>query len=151
MKVETDVPTTDGQLFDVLHRMFGWGDFDQIARNDRPWYRVRAEEVAKIKRSRTRRRLTVQQLYETACWCHEQGIYPRTLKGLNMYLLPAEEAARERAREARRAEAEREVEAAIAREYEIGDERSAAWIERLVRTSGSERDNTLSEWREARG
>ena len=49
-------PKNDAQLFDMLHSLFGIGDFDE---DGVPWFRFRMTEIAKLKAIRKRRSITL--------------------------------------------------------------------------------------------
>ena len=140
-------PMTDGQLFDYCHEHFGWGgDYDDVANRSTPWFRVRSTEIGKIKSSRRRKKVEVEQLYATAQWCVAQGIHIRSVQGLNIYLFEAEQEARERSLADTRRRRDQLINDAIDREAERADGESARWIEILVRASGPERREVLAEW-----
>jgi hypothetical protein len=62
-------PKTDGALFDMLHSLFGVGDFDETGAM--PWFRFRIVEIAKLRAIRKRRSITLADYAMTARYCHQ--------------------------------------------------------------------------------
>lgn len=131
-------PTTDAELFDMLHGLFGLGDY--VEGDDKPYHRFRMVEISKIKSMRKKRALGLDQLAATARYLYRRGGHVRNAYGLIEHMGPA---LRERA---------------LARQMEVGESMVAAsaearatgqdeWADRLLMAQGSYRQLVLEQWR----
>lgn len=136
-------PKTDGELFDYLHMMFGWGSYDEHANPGKPWWEVRAAEVGKIKRLRFQRKVSVADLAETARWCRRNNVDVRSHAGLYLFIA---DALRDR-KAALQEVLPQGLEDAIELERAAGD--PDGWADRMDRAS--DRAGVFKEWQRARG
>lgn len=144
---KTTVPgPTDGELYDLLQKLFGLGDFDADL-STLPWWRVRALEVSKIKRSRTARRVELSDLILAAHYCKEHGHDVRAVTWLYKHIDAARRWDNVRRREAKAAELDELVAAAIEQESSHPD---SPWLDRLVRARGPYRQEVYDSWTSAR-
>lgn len=85
----TDYPTTPAELFDLCQELFGIGDYDEDAKADVPWFKVRMNEIGKLRRFLDARRIEVRSMAIAAHYCHDQGITIRVTGELIPYIAPA--------------------------------------------------------------
>jgi hypothetical protein len=136
-------PPTDGDLFDLLHRLFGIGDYSD---DDKlPWWRFRILEIGKLKAMRRKRRLTVADLMVTAYFCDAHNFHIAAPWQLVNYL----PAAKHNQQEWRDHQLERDVAEAIAYERAL-PEPDYVWADRLLLARGKHREELLAEWRQHR-
>lgn len=134
--------TTDGELYDLLQRLFGIGDFDPDLSRD-PWWKCRALEVTKIKRSRTARKVELSDLALAAEYCKAHGIDVRAVTWLYKHINDARRWDNVRSQQAK----SRELDELVAEAIEI--ERShpdSPWLDRLVRARGDYRREVYDQW-----
>lgn len=137
-------PVTDADLFDLLHRYFGIGDYEWMLDED-PWHKVRMREVAKIKAIRRKRNLRVEDVALLADYCRRH----RKRIGKAFDLLEWwPYAVRERtANERFRTDPELERALEIERARPDGTE----WVDRLLRARGPGLRVALDRWTKERG
>lgn len=135
-------PQTDAELFDMLHGLFGIGDFDED--DERPWHRFRITEISKIKAMRTKRHISLADFALAARYA-----YRHRMKINNSWQLPPQilEARRE-AKATAVSDLSQEIQAAIDAESSSGRPDSEWWVERLMRAAGPYRREVLDEWLE---
>jgi len=136
-------PKNDAQLFDMLHSLFGIGDFDE---DGVPWFRFRMTEIAKLKAIRKRRSITLADFAMTARYCHRHHEQVKESWQLCGFIADAK-------REARRIavpELSQEIHAALDLERALPGPDSSTWIERLLLTRGPFRRDVLDEWKQSR-
>jgi hypothetical protein len=137
-------PKSDGELFDMLHSLFGIGNFDDSGAV--PWFRFRIAEIAKLKGIRKRRSITLADFAVTARYIqrhHEQVKESWQVCG---FMADAK-------REARRIAVPAlslDISAALELERALPGPDSATWIERLLLTRGPFRREVLAEWKQSR-
>jgi hypothetical protein len=136
-------PKNDGELFEMLHSLFGIGDFDESTMQ---WWQFRAREIAKLKAIRKRRSISLADFTMTAkyCWYHDEVI--RASWQICGFIADAK-------REARRIavpELNQEIHTALAVERALPGPDSAIWVERLLLTRGPFRRRVLDEWKQTR-
>lgn len=137
-------PKTDAQLFDMLHSLFGIGNFDESGAV--PWFRFRITEIAKLGAIRKRRSITLADYAMTARYCHQHGEQVKESWQVCGFIADAK-------REARRIavpELSQEIHAALEVERTLPGPDSAMWVERLLLTRGLFRRNVLDEWKQSR-
>lgn len=137
-------PKTDGALFDMLHSLFGIGNFDESG--SVPWFRFRMTEIAKLKAIRKRRSITLADYAMTARYCHRHHEQVKESWQVCGFIADAK-------REARRIavpELSQEIHAALEIERALPGPDSAAWVERLLLTRGLFRREVLAEWKQSR-
>lgn len=134
---------TEAELYDHLQRTFGIGDWDE-ATATMPWWRFRANEIAKLKAMLKRRGATVEQVYAAAEYAQEEGRAVRATYQLFALIPEAMTARRNKARAADAARAAAEIEEAMA---EAMDEGNHEWVDRFLRVSPSEAAAVITEWR----
>jgi hypothetical protein len=137
-------PTGDGALFDMLHSLFGIGDFDEAG--SVPWFRFRIVEIAKLRAIRKRRSITLADFAMTARYCHRHHEQVKESWQVCGFIADAK-------REARRIavpELSQEIHAALEIERALPGPDSATWVERLLLTRGLFRRDVLNEWKQSR-
>ena len=135
-------PKNDAELFDMLHSLFGIGDWNE----DMPWWRHRATEIAKIRAIRRRRQISIADFAMTARYCVRNREKITESWQLCGFIADAKREARKLAVP----ELSRQVSEAIASERALPGPDSATWIERLLLTRGPYRQVVLDQWRETR-
>lgn len=137
-------PTTDTEVYEMLHAMFGIGDWEEG--DVKPWHKVRMVEVAKIKAIRGKRHWTFGDFGMVARYCHVRGVRITKAWDLLAYHGPA------RLEEINNARLRREegAQAAAAMELAAALPDSQDWAGRLTRASGKARDDLLHEWETTR-
>lgn len=138
-------PTSDAALFDMLHSLFGIGDFDESA--DVPWWKFRINEIAKIKAIRRKRNISLADMAMTARYCARHG----ELVGQSWRLCGFIAEAKREARRIAVPELSAEVTKAIATERALPGPGSVQWVERLLLARGPHRRDVLDEWKRSRG
>lgn len=136
-------PITDGQLFELVHELFGVGDWDRDL-DAKAWHQVRGAEIAKIKAIRKRYNYSIAEMAALARYVHERQY--RITKAWDLLKhYPAYR--RARVADARsRMEQEFEEILAIERGRLDGDE----WVTRLLVSTGIGREELVRKWREER-
>jgi hypothetical protein len=137
-------PKTDAELFDMLHSLFGIGNFDDSGAV--PWWQFRIREIAKLKAIRKRRSITLADFAMSARYCHRHREQVKESWQLCGFIADAQ-------REARRIAVpalSREIHAALETERTLPGPDSAAWVERLLLTRGPFRREVLAEWKQSR-
>lgn len=138
------VPKTEGQLFDHLHRRFGWGDYDELY-SDVPYWKWRQIEVTKIKRSLKARRIAVEDVYYATEYCWHHGIRIDAVTWLYQYIYPARSWFFARQRALAGESFDDEYEDAMRTAYEQDDQ---VWVDRLSRAQGQARTEALEAWKQ---
>jgi hypothetical protein len=133
-------PTTDGEVFQMLHGLFGIGDYDED--DKRPWHKFQTVEVIKIKAIRTKRRWSFGEFADVARYCATRGIPVTKAWDLLQYHAPA---MLERANNARR-QREAVFQDAVDLELAAGLPDSQEWADRLGLAVGHYREELLEEW-----
>lgn len=132
-------PANDAQLFDMLHSLFGIGDYDD---SKQQWFEFRMKEIAKLKAIRRRRQVLIGSLALAARYCVYNKISISESYELCQHIDDARRDARRRAVP--------EITAEIARAVQAERRRHGAdskeWIDRLLRARGSYRREVLDEW-----
>lgn len=144
VKPEDMHPTTDAEVFDMLHDMFGIGDYNED--DDRPWHKARMVEIAKIKAIRTKRRWSFGDFAMVARYCYTQSIPVRKAWDLLQHHGPARLAAVNNERLQR----EERVQEAVSLELRAGLADADDWAGRLARATGRGRDELFLEWESTR-
>jgi hypothetical protein len=137
-------PKSDAELFDMLHEIFGIGDFDETGAV--PWFRFRIAEIAKLKAIRKRRSITLADYAMTARYCHRHGERVKESWQVCGFIADAK-------REARRIAVPAlslDISAALEAERALPGPDSAIWVERLLLTRGPFRRDVLNEWKQSR-
>lgn len=142
-----DTPKTDAELFDYLHAAFGWGTYDDLAVRDVPWWKVRGQEIGKIKRSRFKRKIPIATLVLTADFCVRHHITVRNITSLYRHIYDAEVEQRLLKRTAESVALDDLIAEAVAHERASG---GSAWMDRLLRAQGAARKEVLAEWKRER-
>jgi hypothetical protein len=140
-------PTTDAQLFDLVHELFGIGDWDRDL-DAKAWHQVRGAEIAKVKAIRKRYNYSIPELAELARFVHDrQYRVAKTWDMLSHYGEFRRVRARERAdNERRRLDQDYELALETERGRLDGDE----WVTRLLVSTGIGREEVLRKWHEER-
>lgn len=135
-------PSTDAELYDLIHRLFGVGDWYE---NDAtPWFKIRMTEIAKVKSIRKKRRLSISDVAMLADHCHRKRRRIRTTFDLLQYW---PEAVRERSAN-ERSQIERDIERALEIERQRPD--GQEWVDRLLLAQGGGRQVLLNRWKTER-
>lgn len=137
-------PTTDAELFDLIHQSFGIGDYDADLPNVTPWHKVRVTEIAKIKAIRKKRNYSIAEMTMLVRYVHRRGYRITRTWDLLQYWY---EARRDQVASARPA-----VEVEIDRALEIERARpdGQEWVDRFLLAQGSGREVALQRWRAER-
>ena len=133
--------TTDSDVYDVLQRHFGLGDWD-ADRSTTPWWKHRQLEASKIKRSRTSRNVSPDDLVLAAHYCKAHGHHIGAVTWLYKHIPAAIRWDNERSRAELRAELDDRIAAAVEEARDTAPE----WVDRLVRARGPYREEVLAEW-----
>lgn len=134
--------TTDAQVWDRLHEVFGIGDWDPET-SPKTWAMYRVGEIGVMKRIRASRHVTTGELLQTVEYCRAKGIDIRHPSWLYKHLRDA--AAWARAETA--AEATRDIDELIAQAIEIEAAKpDSSWLDRLIRAAGTYREEVYREW-----
>lgn len=144
MKPEDMHPTSDAEVFEMLHGLFGIGDYNED--DPVPWYKVRTVEIARIKAIRTKRKWSFGDFAMVARYCHAQSVRITKAWDLLQYHGKArlEQVTNDRlSRESRAQEA-------AALELAVGLPDSQEWAGRLSRATGRGREELLAEWESTR-
>lgn len=137
------VPTSDAQLFDMLHSLFGIGNFDEQSEQ---WFRFRINETAKLRAIRGRRGISLADFAMTARYCRRQRLMISDSWQVCGHIADAK-------REARRIgvpELSREVAEAIASERALPGPEADQWVERLLLARGPARREVIDQWKRTR-
>lgn len=134
-------PTTDAALFDMLHGLFGVGDY--VEDDPKPYHRFRMIEISKIKAMRKKRGIALDQLACTARYLYRRGGHVRATYGLVEHMGPA---LRERAL-ARQTAVRQQMLTASDEARALGQD---GWADRLLLAQGSFRAEVLQQWQQWR-
>jgi hypothetical protein len=137
-------PETDAQLFDMLHSLFGIGNFDDSGVEQ--WWQFRIREIAKLKAIRKRRGISLADLAVTARYCHRHHEQVRESWQVCGFITDAKREARRLAVPA----LSQEVRDALELERALPGPDSAAWVERLLMTRGPFRRDVVDLWKQSR-
>ena len=137
-------PKSDAVLFDMLHSLFGIGDFDESGTV--PWFRFRMTEIAKLKAIRKRRSISLADFAMTARYC--QGHQEQVKESWQVCGFIAD--AKREARRIAVPELSQEVHVALEIERALPGPNSAYWVERLLLTRGPFRRDVLDGWKQSR-
>lgn len=137
----TTAAVTDATVFDVLHRLFGAGDYNGAGE----WHRWRMQEISKIKAYRAKRNVDPFELVETAQWCRRHRIWIKAHWELYEHIPAAKREEREREAEAAVSVLETDIQAAIELEIARPD---GTWLDRLVRAAGPARKEVYEAWKQ---
>ena len=136
-------PKRDAQLFDMLHGLFGIGDFDDSG--PVPWFKFRMVGISKMRAIRKKRQLSFPALAMAARYCYRRHIPIKGVWELVAFIVPAAKAAgRDRV-----SPLGVEVREAVANERSREDP-SPEWVDRLLRARGEFRRDVLDQWEQAR-
>lgn len=137
-------PTNDAELFDLLHQLFGIGDWDADL-DSKPWHKARIAEIGKIKQIRRKRRYSIEDFAYLAQFCYTH--HRRITKTFDL-LEHWPDALRERTRNAR-SRIDDEIQAALELEQQRPD--GQEWVERFMLAQGAGRIAALTRWKHERG
>lgn len=140
-------PTTDTALWEYVHRLFGIGDWDELA-SDEPFWQYRQREVGKVKARRARLKVEIADLAHAADYCKAHGIDIRNVAWLYQYLPMARRWILERERAFSSTHLDELIARAVDHEHRNG--KDGQWIDRLLRARGEHREEVLREWQQAR-
>lgn len=132
-------PTNDAQLFDMLHALFGIGDYDDSVH----WYRFRMLEITKLKAIRKRRQIPLRDMACAARYCYVHHVQIHQSYELCVHIVVAKRDARRRAVP----DLDRDIELAVTVARDRGE---GEWASRLLRARGALRQEVLDEWRQQR-
>lgn len=133
---------TDAELYDLLQRLFGIGVWDEDT-SSQPWWKARALEITKIKRSRTSRNVDLEDLALAALYCKAHGEPVANVAWLYRHIGPAIRWNNERSRAAKSREFDELLQAAIEHEQQNPD---SEWLDRLVRARGPYQKEVYEQW-----
>lgn len=135
-------PKDDAQLFDMLHSLFGIGDYDD---SQGAWFEFRMREISKLKAIRRRRQILIGSMAMAARYCFNNDIPIAESYQVVQHIDEARRDARRRAVPELTAEVARAVQ--MERRRQGSD--SSQWIDRLLRARGPFRREVLDEWAQA--
>ena len=136
-------PQTPAELHDLLHEMFGIGNYDDLTSTD-PWFRARMTEISKLRAMLKRRRCSVEEVTIAAQYARETG-KPIHAAWQVFILVPDALKAQRNERAQRTLENLLvEIHAAAAEAHELGE---PEWADRLMRVSHANAVSVLDEWR----
>ncbi len=138
-------PSSPAEAYDMLRFFFGLGDWSDLS--EQKWYEARNKEIAKLKSSMTRRRCSLAEVVLAARFCAAHQVTVKYVTDIFKHLADAKAEQRVNARP----QLDVEVEAAVAFEQGLADDRSAEWVATLSRAQGTYREGVLAEWRRSRG
>lgn len=133
---------TDGDLYDLLQKWFGIGEWDEDV-SSQPWWKARALEISKIKRSRTSRNVDLEDLALAAEYCKQHHLPVANVAWLYRHIAPAIRWRNERSRAARVAQLDDLLAEAIQIESDNPD---SEWLDRLVRARGDYKREVYEAW-----
>lgn len=137
-------PSSDGELYDYVQRLFGIGTWDAILAGDGdPWWRARTHEVVKISARRKKLKVSVQELTDAADYCKANGIVIHNVAWLYKHIADGKREASIRRREEKVRELEDLIDQAIACERALP---SSDWLDQLVRARGHYRGEVYQKW-----
>lgn len=137
---------TPAELYDELHSMFGFGDYDD-SNSDPPWYASRMREIAKLRQMLHSRRCTVLEVREAAAYAREVGKPIRAAWQLFVLVPEAKKYYREVGRQEINAHLQQRLDEAAAYALAHGLQE---WGERLARTPLSHAQEVLDQWEQRR-
>lgn len=135
----TSAAATDATVFDVLHRLFGAGDYNGSGE----WHRWRMQEISKIKAYRSKRNVDPFELVETAQWCRRHRIWIKAHWELYEHIPAAFRELRELDAQLEVHALEADIQKAIEAEVARPD---GTWLDRLVRAAGPARKEVYEAW-----
>lgn len=137
-------PTSDAEVFDMLHSLFGLGDYNDD--DDKPWHKYRMVEISKIKAIRLKRRWSFGDFAMVARYCHRHRIpIAKTWD-----LVPQFGHAKVELVADIRTRRDDRVTQAVAMERQLHAEGYEQWVAWLELSSGRGREELLEEWAEFR-
>lgn len=136
-------PINDGALFDMLHGLFGIGDFNDSTEDQR-WFQHRIREIVKIKAIRKRRSITVHDFALAARYCFNHQLPIHESYQICAYVLDAKREKRLRLVSSVAQEVDKAVEIERAKA-----EPDQQMIDKLLRARATGRQVVLDEWRES--
>jgi len=136
-------PTTPAELHDLLHEMFGIGNYDDLASTD-PWFRARMTEISKLRAMLKRRHCTVEEVAVAAHYARDAG--KPIHAAWQVFLLVPDALKAQRAARAQRTldDLHAAIHDAAAEAYALGEHE---WADRLMRAANSTAASVLDEWR----
>lgn len=138
-----ELPETPAQLYDLLHELFGIGNYDDIASRT-PWFRARMTEIAKLKAMLRKRRCTVAEVAIAAWYAHDAGLPVYGTYRVFQLIPEAKRAARESDRTARASGQLDRRNVAANEAIEAGEQ---SWADRLISASDRDIDAVIDQWR----
>ena len=132
-------PEDEAQLFDMIHGLFGVGDFDDS--KDIPWWKVRRAEISKLRGICRKRQISLADMALTARYCYRQRKRIQQSWQLTSYISDAKKDLRNR----KIGDLDRLVDEALTEER-FRDDTSTEWVGRLLRARGAYRRRVLDEW-----
>jgi len=144
VKPPTTFPETPGKLFDLLHEMFGFGYYDDIATETtggEPWHVVRMAEVSRLKRLLRDRRATEKHVTIAAWHARLTGQVVMRPSDLFALIPVAMRAYNTALAEGVHQDLAAEIAVAIDEAQLAGE---TEWIQRLIRANTR---SVLEEWR----
>ncbi len=138
-------PNTDGQLFDAMHEWYGVGDYNEDATgaDADPWWKWRAAEIGKVKRSRLTREASLPDLYVALLYCKAHNLHVEGVTWLYRHI-PRAWAWWDR-KEATTLHDDQAEAFADAVRIEAANP-DATWLGRLLRAAPAQREEVLAQW-----
>lgn len=142
MTFEIETPVSEAALWDLLHKKFGLGDWDEDSTT--PWWKARANEIGKLKGQMRRRRLSLWDLAVAAWFAEEQN---RPITAVYQLCGMAGEARRAywvKRKAEEKDDLREELEKAAAEAMEQG---RPEWADRLYNADRESAPKVLAQWR----
>ena len=136
-------PQTPAELHDLLHEMFGIGNYDDLTSTD-PWFRARMTEISKLRAMLKRRRCSIEEVTVAARYARETGKPIHAAWQVFILVPDALKAQREavliNGREALRTQ----LQDAASEALDLGE---TEWADRLMRAPEATAGTVLDQWR----
>jgi hypothetical protein len=137
-----NTPNTEGKLFDRLQEMFGIGTWDESMAETLPYWKFRAQEIAKIKATRRKNDQSIADLYVAALWCKATSRDVRAASWLTRHVKDAWAWWDARSVAAGLEPTDTYAEA-IRQEMSNPDQQ---WLSRLLRAAPASREDVYAHW-----
>lgn len=140
-------PHTESQLFDYLNEAFGVGNYDDVAES-KPWFKVRMNEIGKLKKMLRARRVAVREMFLAAEYCRSHEIPVKASQELFGHIGPAMLEWRRNLAIVRNRDAATSVQQVIEEAYGVGQ---VTFAEQLMRADPAMQKRLVDEWRTTYG
>lgn len=146
MSIPREFPENHAQLYDLLQKLFGIGNYDDVVAKQ-AWHNARMGEISRLKALCKRRRATEKQVAVAAWYAHENGHTIRHSYRLFPLIPEAMRSYNQAVAAELRTELTEQIAAAYADAVEAGQHE---WAERLIATPPENARCVLAEWKATR-